>query len=330
MLNFKSYLEEMYKNLTAGELLKPGRETRPLVIIDKIENGKPFLTMTGDEVILKHNQDEVNAFKAAIDSRDSKALNGMKFVGMNGRTYQLNSFAKTGEFGGKGKGSGLKVEDAALNLFKSQFTAELQKSEVPYLWITIGNRTEKVADIVSTPGSPKADFHMLDPDGKEVFWLSHKKGKKANDFQQYGGMTEVKDSAEIQQFVKDVQSKLEDPNKFPMKTAFYREVKSKDLINKTLFGKDYTGGVATSRQNIDVLYQGPMNLKSLGREIKNVPVYTITSNHTIVRGEYPSGDYLPYLYVRPEQIQNQFKIKGARFFIVSKLTAIKNVNAKEI
>lgn len=330
IFGLKDYLEKMYKKLTAGELLKPGRETRPLVLIDKVENKKPFLLMNGAEVVIKHDQGLLIAFKTAIEGRNTKALNSLVFTGVDGREYTLSSFAKSTDFGGKGKGSGLKVEDAALNLFRSQLIKVLQDKEVPYLWIEIGDRVEKVSDITSTPGSPKADFHMVNPSGDEVFWLSHKKGRKANDFQQYGGMTEVKDETEIIKFVKDVQARLDDPNKFPMKTAFHRSVTSKSLINKTLFGKDFAPGKATSRQNIDVLYQGNMELKATNRLIKNVPVYTITSNHTIFRGDSIIGDYVPHLYVRPEQAQNQFKIKGARFFIVSKLTAIKNVNAKEI
>ena len=42
----------------------------------------------------------------------------------------------------------------------------------------------------------------------------------------------------------------------------------------TLFGKQY-GRTPDGRQNIDVLYQGPMNFKRLSMK-DGIPVYTIT------------------------------------------------------
>ena len=49
----------------------------------------------------------------------------------------------------------------------------------------------------------------------------------------------------------------------------------KKIIMMTLFGKGYKK-TPDSRQNIDVLYQGPMNFKRLSVK-DGIPVYTITS-----------------------------------------------------
>lgn len=334
MLRFKHYLLEkaMYKHLTAGELLKPGREGRGTTIIDKINGNEEFLLKGGGTVRLKKDPKVIADFKSALDRADSAGLNNFQFPGQDGKTYKLNNFLKSPEFGGKPAGSGTRAEDAALSAFKKELFGVLQKENVPFIYLKIGNRTEKVSEIASTPGTPKSDFHMMDPTGKEVFWISHKKGRKANDFQQYGGMVEIQNEPEVKAFVKDLQATLAkehgDPNKFPMKTGYYRPVKSKSVMMKTLFGKDYRSGKATGRQNIDVLYQGPMTLK----KIKNgdTPTYEIRSNHTMFHSEIPRGDYQAYYYVRPEQAKNQFGVKGGRFFIVSKLTATKNRNAKLI
>lgn len=334
MLRFKHYLMEqsMYKHLTAGELLKPGREGRGITVVNKINDGEEFLLQAGGTVRLKKDAETIKKFKSALDVRDAKTLNTITFDGQDGKTYMLKHFSKSPEFGGKGAGSGTRAEDEALTAFKKELFNVLQDENVPFIYLKIGKRTEKVSEIASTPGTPKADFHMMDPTGKEVFWISHKKGRKANDFQQYGGMVEIQSESEVKQFVKDLKAALQkdhgDANKFPMKTGYYRPVKSRSVINKTMYGKDYRGGKATGRQNIDVLYQGPMRLK----KIKDgaTPTYEIRSNHTVLHSETPRGDYQAYYYVRPEQAKNQFGIRGGRFFIVSKMTATKNRNAKQI
>jgi len=257
-------------------------------------------------------------------------MNAIEFTGVNGKKYQLADLAKSPEFGGKGKGSGTRAEDEALADLKKKLQAVYDKETVPFILVKIGKRTERVAAIESTPGVPKSDFHMLDPEGKEVFWISHKKGNKANDFQQYGGMPELKNtkSKDMFSFVDAVVKELNGAKRFPMKTAYARKVTDPKIIRMTMYGKGFKSK-PDGRQNIDVLYQGPMNLKRSGVK-DGIPIYTITSNHTQYHNELPKNDYECYYYVRPEQAKNQFGIPGARFFIVAKGTALKNRNTKVI
>lgn len=336
MLSFKRFLMEGYVPLSAEQLLKPGREGRATTLIKKIQDGDPFLLYKDNaKTVTLKKGDSLNMYKKALDAGDKKTMNAIEFPASDGNEYTLKDLAKSPEFGGKGSGSGTKGEDAALSDLKSKFTKVLEKENVPFLYIKIGKKTEKVNGLESTPGVPKSDFHMLDPEGKEVFWISHKLGSKANDFQQYGGMPELKftNSKDMLKFVDDVKKELKELTGgslpiLPPKTAFARPVKDKKIIMMTLFGKAYRKN-PDSRQNIDVLYQGPMNLKRVS-EKDGIPVYTITSNHTELHGSMPKMDYVPYYYVRPEQAKNQFGIKAARFFIVAKLTAIKNRNTKVI
>lgn len=334
MLSFKRFLMERYVQLSADQLLKPGREGRATTLIQKIQDGDPFLLFKDNSktVTLKKGE-ELDAYKKALDAGDKKTMNVIRFKASDGAEYTIKDLAKTPEFGGKGSGSGTRGEDAALSDLKKKFMAVLDKENVPFLYIKIGKKVEKVGGLESTPGVPKSDFHMVDPEGNEVFWISHKLGSKANDFQQYGGMPELKftNSKDMLKFVDDVKQeikKLTGGEALPPKTAFARKVTDKKIIMMTLFGKEYKNS-PDSRQNIDVLYQGPMNLKRLG-ERKGIPIYTITSNHTELHGTMPRGEYEPYYYVRPEQAKNQFGIRAARFFIVAKLTATKNRNTKVI
>ena len=336
MLSFKRFLMESFVPLSAEQLLKPGREGRATTLIKKIQDGDPFLLYKDNAktVTLQKGQ-SLNDYKKALDDGDKKTMNAIAFKGSDGKDYSLKDLAKSPEFGGKGSGSGTKGEDAALADLKKKFNAILEKETVPFIYIKIGKKTEKVIDIVTTPGVPKSDFHMLSPDNKEVFWISHKLGSKANHFQQYGGMPELKftNSKDMLKFVDDVKKELKNLTGgslpiLPPKTAFARKVVDKKIINMTLFGKQYNK-TPDSKQNIDVLFQGPMNFKRLSSK-NGIPVYTITSNHTEYHGGVPKMDYEPYYYVRPEQAKNQFGIKAARFFIVAKLTAVKNRNTKVI
>jgi len=338
MLRFRQYLMEkgmLFKvKLTAGELLKPGREGRGDTLIAKLQDNDPFILSNGQQVTIRSNDEQIKAIRRYLDNRDRKSLNDLKFAGTDGGNYKLSDFAKTAEFGGKPSGYSVRGEDEALTAFRKELQKAFDEDTVPYIFIQIGRKIEKVANIESTPGTPKSDFHMEDENGNEVFWLSHKVGRRANDFQQYGGMPELKgeNSKDMESFVDAVKEELKTlgATRFPMKTAFARKVKDQNIKLKTLFGKEYKAGEGgTSRQNIDVLYQGPMKLKKLRYKGK-IPVYTITSNHTILHGKVGTGDYEPYYYVRPEQAKNQFGIGGARFFIVAKTTALKNRNTKEI
>ena len=308
-----------YRPLTPSEILKPGREGRIDTFFEKIKAGEEFLLMSGKLVKLKKDSDLETLAKSAYNSRDNKALGAIKFTSTSGNQYRFADFAKSAEFGGKGGGSGTVAEDAALADVKKKLAALLNEEKSPYIKVKIGNEIVKMAEIISTPGTPKSDFHVVDEKGNEVAWISHKKGSKANDFQQYGGMTEISEESEVRQFAEDVK-KILGGKRLPMKTAFARPVKSKSVIFKSLYGKDYKAAKANGRQNINVLYQGPMSFTKIGGN------YKITSNHTMSHGEIPTGDYECYYYCRPAQDRTQFGVPGARFFIVAKLTAIKNRN----
>lgn len=319
----------IYKKLTPSELLKPGREGRGTKLLEKIKNKDPFLLYTGGIVIIKYDKDIVNLIQIGLNTKSNVLLNSIWLSDINGKKYKISDLAKSNEFGGLGQGSGTRAEDEALTDLKQKLQTVLEKENTPYIYIKMGNRYGKVSSVESTEGTPKSDFHLLDEKGNMVFWISHKKGSRSYDFQQYGGMTELAPHPEISKFVKDVQAQLSDPKKFPMKTGFYRPVKSRDLIFKSLYGKNFKASGADSVQNIDVLHQGPLTLYKRG-ERHGIALYEIKSNHTMIHGEVPTGDYECYFYVRPEQAKTQLGITGARFFIVAKLTATRNKNASLI
>jgi hypothetical protein len=317
-----------YKRLTPGELLKPGREGRGDTLVRKLVNGDEFVLFSGGLIVFKKDADVIADITLGLKNRDNSLLNSIRLKAKTGgKTYKISDLAKTPEFGGKGAGSGTRAENEALVDINAKLDALLKNLGKPYINVDVNGKVVKCSGFVKTEGTPKSDFHIVDPSGKEVAWISHKKGTRAKDFQQYGGMVELSGAKELEKFVSDVKDILKNlgsENALPMKTAFARKVKDKSVRMRTLFGKDYNAAKPDSRQNIDVLYQGVLNFKKVGKN------YEITSSHTVFHGEEPTGDYEPYYYIRPEQAKTQFGVKGGRFFIVAKLTALSNKNTKEI
>lgn len=316
-----------YKKLTPSELLKPGREGRGETLVTKLENGDDFVLFDGSILKFKKDKDVIGAIRLGLKNSSNELLQAVRLKSTTGKDYKISDLAKTPEFGGKGAGSGTRAEDAALTDIIAKLQKLLEKEQKPYIPVDINGKTVKCAGFESTFGTPKSDFHILDTEGNMVAWISHKKGTRAKDFQQYGGMVELAGNAELQKFVDDVKEQLKEQDSagvLPMKTAFARKVDDKSVKMKTLFGKDYKSSGPDSVQNIDVLYQGVLDFKKVGKK------YVITSSHTVFHGEEPTGDYAPYYYVRPEQAKTQFGIRGGRFFIVSKQTALGNKNTKEI
>src|SRR6056300_867678 len=168
MKRFKSYLEEQlqFTVLTHSDLtkyLKKGNSARLDTFLDKIKNKKEFLTTKGEVII-----------KDKVPDREEFSKPGFKFTfnTTGGNVQYPGDFLKTPEFGGKGKGFGTAAEDRALTNFRKELEAAMVKENSGVLHMKVGGREVTVAGIVSTPGVPKSDFHLIDDKGEEVAWLS--------------------------------------------------------------------------------------------------------------------------------------------------------------
>ena len=111
-----------------------------------------------------------------------------------------------------GKTGGLDVESAAIESLQTAINGALCQCGEP---ITIKMKHRTVSGIVGvekTDGTPKSDFHLVDENDRAVVFISHKKGSKPNDFQQWGGMTEKEIAAnkEVIQFALDCRAKIGD------------------------------------------------------------------------------------------------------------------------
>jgi len=291
-------------NLSAKEIRK--YDYRPEVFIKKIKEGSPFEVKGGKKVVLlpAKNYDKI------LRSGTPMQLNELRFVSKSGDAYKLTDVVKTPEFGGKGEGASTAKEDAALKSLRDQIRVAKKKDGSATINIRIGSATYKISDAESTPGTPKSDFHLLDSDGNEVVWISHKDGSTPKDFQQWGGMSASKEPKiynhpESQKFIKDVLSMY--PNGLPSATTIARRIRSSELKNMTVYGNQYGGNY--SRQNVTLMLQGSVNLSKTGSS------YRITATHTHLNGDEMGGGYEPVFMAIYKGDRSDFGIKGTRVVI---------------
>ena len=309
MYSFRTFLQEFtYKDLKHNDLTKRGG-ARVDVFVNKVRDGGFFLTKQGAVKITSPSADDLAA--EMMSAGYKKVMKGKTDKGKNVTINYPYDFFKTPDLGGKGIGSGTAAEDAALTNFRSEMNKVMQSTGLPYVNIQVNGRVVKAVNVVSTPGTPKSDFHLMDAEGNELAWISHKDGRSSKDFQQWGGITElvkaVGQHRELTSFIDAVRN--DSPNGLDGSKSYARVLKDRKLKMLAVYGKDYGG--KPSRQNVDVLLQGPIKLRKKGQN------YVMTSNHTMENGTMPTGGYTPQLFVRKGDRDN-FRIKNARFMVAPK------------
>lgn len=296
-------------NLSAAELMKPGREYRSGVIIRKMTDGEPFELSNGNKIKFILNKKIISILSK--DVKSSSDLNNIRFLGDDGNEYKLSDIKKNADFGGKGDRSSVAKEDAALESLNNQLNEAkkvLKSATVP---IVIKNKTYQVASAESTPGTPKSDFHLLDINGNEIVWISHKDGRGPRDFQQWGGISERSEPTifkhpETQKFVNDLKKKY--PNGLPPATTLFRTIKDTKLKMLSVYGNAY--GSSMNRQNVTILLQGPITLVKTGNK------YKLNANHVHFNGDsVDSEGFEPVLMAIYKGDRSDAGVKGTRIVI---------------
>jgi len=296
-------------NLSAAEIMKAGREYRANVIIEKIADKSPFEMSNGKKIVLRASTSVISILKKV--NKSSTELNSMKFLGSDGKEYKLSDIKKNNEFGGKGDRSGVAKEDAALESLKKQIALAKKKESSAVIPIRIGNKTYKVTIAESTPGTPKSDFHLLDIDGKEVVWISHKDGRTPRDFQQWGGISQQKEPSvfshpETQKFIRDL--KIIHPRGLPPATTLYRKIKDEKLKMLSVYGNKFGGSLG--QQNVSILLQGPITLEKSGA------FYRLGANHVHFNSEsVDAGGFEPVLMAIYKGDRSDAGVPGTRIVI---------------
>ena len=289
-------------SLSPGELFK--YDWRREIFLKKYKNKEPFDLVDGSKKVFIPNKEIIGIVERGVNP---SALTKLGLVTSDGNIYAFSKLEKTKEFGGKGAGFGTTKEDIELTSLQEQILALKSKLKSATVPIRVGNKTYNIAGAASTPGTPKSDFHLVDNDGKECVWISHKDGKTAKDFQQWGGMTEaaIKNMPEIKKFAKDVFDKFD--GAIPRATTVARKIKDPRLKNLSVYGVDY--GKSLGQQNVSILIQGPVKLILFGKS------YKFASNNIHLNGEPITGEFEPVLMAIYKGDRNNFNVRGARFAI---------------
>ena len=290
-------------NLSATELLK--YDWRVEVFLKKYKDSDLFETTT-EKVKLVYDDDNAEILKKRVKQELSKLI----FRDAKNKEYKLTSFVKTKEFGGKGAGSGVRIENIELTSLVKQIDEikkKTAKADVPF---RVGRKTYNVFTAVSTPGTPKSDLHLIDQNNREIVWISHKDGSRPTDIQQWGGMTERAEpkifaQTETQNFIKDVRSKF--GIIMPRATTVARKISSSLLKKMSVYGNQF--GQALGRQNVSILLQGPIKVKKVGN------FYELDANNVHLNGDKITGGFEPVLMAIYKGDRSNFGIRGARFAI---------------
>ena len=302
MLNFKEYLKEdnmkaVFNPLKITDLRKD--ENRVLNFIKKVEQGLPFSTVrNGNEVIINSSElANVKSFMTADGGKFPNNNTNLKVSTNKGSMTIPKDFLKTGEFGGKGQGSGTSAETMAMEYFNEGLNKILVKERISHIKLKINGRIVKCAMMVKTEGKyqgrePKSDMTIVDENGKPQAYISHKAGRSAKDYQQYGGLSYVqyKNNKDIKNFMNKVL--MLRPDGLESGDSFYQPVKDKSIIAEAMYGPEFSSN-KPSISNVDEFHLGNMNLKGRGQG-----PYTIESVHKGTNGEIPKVQYEAVFFIR--------------------------------
>lgn len=300
MLSFTEYLKEQSLNpifnaLKITDLRKD--ENRVLTFIRKVKDSEEFATVS--KGLVKIDKSEYGNVKLFMTADGKFPANGssLKVKTSKGQLTIPKDFLKTGEFGGKGQGSGVAAETLAMNYFNENLNKILKKEGIPYIKIRINGRTVKCAQMVKTEGKykgrePKSDMTLVDETGKSVAYISHKAGRTAKDYQQYGGLSypQYESNKDIKSFMTAVLK--ERPDGLQSGDSFYRPVKDKTLVAEAMYGPEYSSN-KPSISNVDEFHLGNMDLIGKGQG-----PYKIESVHKGTNGEMPTGEFEAVFFIR--------------------------------
>ena len=176
--------------------------------------------------------------------------------------------------------------------------------------VTLYIRTKKfenVVGIVGGVGDTKADFVIVDKFGNEIGFLSYKDGGGADDFSQYGGLSQragvsIESHEEVVEFKGQVIDRWNG-------TPLYKKIRDSNLKNKAVFGKNYR--LKSGYESVDLIVQGQPILTS-SKIGNNIIVILKFTTKTILKGEISklSGVYEPVLGARKGEGSRIIKISG--------------------
>lgn len=284
-----------FNPLSISDLRKD--QNRGLAFINKVKQGDVFSTVSKGEVTIPKDQLNLVEFFMTVDNGYPKPGTSTPVMTSKGELTIPKDFLKTGEFGGRGAGSGTSAETMAMNYFNNNLNAILTRLKTSYINLRINGRTVKCAAMVKTEGKyqgrePKSDMTIVDNKGVPVAFISHKAGRSAKDYQQYGGLSyaQYQSNRDIQGFMDKVIEMT--GGELSTGQSYYRPIKDNKLIREAMYGPEYSRHTP-SISNVDEFHLGNMDLRGSGKG-----PYRIESVHKGTNGEVPGGEFQAVFFAR--------------------------------
>ena len=330
--------EAEFKNLNFFDLSKRGGY-RFADLANKIKNKLPFELANGESTVLQFIKPQYSTVFLSREKDDIKKLAMGKNINLfpffkdnTGKTYSISDLLKDSYFGGQGKGSGTKVEDANLQLLNNQILNLVEENGGP-INVKVGNKIyNNIIKAETQPGQPKSDFNLIDEENNPVIFISHKKagGKYADatDFIRWSGYTSYADEPEVEQFNNALKKWLKKNNLeqegLPRETRFVSPIQDQKLIRKLIYGSKY-GDSKYSKDNVNIILQGAILLKPIQGN-----TYELTAEYKLIPPQLPKGEYYPYLTSGYRADRTMFGIKNNEAIAMTKAVAFKATNVYEL
>jgi len=330
--------EAEFKNLNFFDLGKRGGY-RFADLANKIKNKLPFELANGESTVLQFIKPQYSTVFLSREKDDIKKLAMGKNINLfpffkdnTGKTYSISDLLKDSYFGGQGKGSGTKVEDANLQLLNNQILNLVEENGGP-INVKVGNKIyNNIIKAETQPGQPKSDFNLIDEEDNPVVFISHKKagGKyaDASDFIRWSGYTSYADEPEVEQFNNALKKSLKKNNLeqegLPRETRFVSPIQDQKLIKKLIYGPKY-GDSKYSKDNVNIILQGAVLLKPIQGN-----TYELTAEYKLIPPQLPKGEYYPYLTSGYRADRTMFGIKNNEAIAMTKAVAFKATNVYEL
>ncbi len=211
-----------------------------------------------------------------------------------------------------GGSSRLRHEEAAIARLQQHLDIEKHNNGTDLVPLHAAGTCYYVASVKSTEGTPKSDFHFLDPDGNEVVWISHKAGKSPRCFQQWAGCSfrvepNIHLHDETQTFAERIRE-LEFVGGMTVAQPIY----DSKLKNLAVYGNGFGGEFG--RNNVHLVIQG---IPTLASNTANAH-YDIVSHSVHANGESLPDGYSPTFMAMYRGDRNDFGITNCRVGISPK------------
>lgn len=289
-------------NLELATLRKPGRAE---AFVRRIIEQRPFILLDGSEFYVKSidifqykscvhitytdatSQLHPNLEKDLIDIETNKIL----CFDVNEKCVSIRQIFKDKELGSRNSLCG---ENHIYATLQKEIETGVSLHGAINIFSADGRiNIHDVVGIEKIKASKKADLKIK---ATNDYYVSSKDGSTSKDFNQYGGLSNIKYHSETTRFVESVKEylKMKNMSEFPEGGLIKSKINDSDneISKIAMYGSDMISSI-TNENNVNAVIQGPINLENY--DANN---YKLSCNQFWIDKEIPKNDYAPCFTAR--------------------------------